>query len=78
MCVPLRPKRHDALWWIAAIMFLNSTEDALIQLTDTLMKAKEIAIQNASGFYDGDIRRNVANEVLQLRNHALSIANKRI
>lgn len=61
-----------------ATMYLNATEDSLIQLTDILTKAKELAIQQSSDFYGADIRKNVANEILQLRTHALAIGNKRI
>lgn len=61
-----------------ATLHLNATEDSITQLTEVLMKAKELAIQQSSDFYDGKIRKNVANEVWQLRNHALAIANKRI
>ncbi len=61
-----------------AELHLNATEDSLVQITEILMKAKDLAIQQSSDFYDDKIRKNVANEVFQLRNHALSIANKRI
>ena len=57
---------------------LNVTEKSLEELTDIVMKAKEIAIQQSSDFYDEDIRGNVANEITQLRNQALAIGNKRI
>lgn len=57
---------------------LHATDKALEQLGDILIKAKEIAIAQASDFYGEGIRKNVANEVYQLRNQALSIANKRI
>ncbi|MDH5580367.1 MAG: flagellar hook-associated protein FlgL [Bdellovibrionales bacterium] len=61
-----------------AQLHLNATEDSLVQITETLMKAKDLAIQQSSDFYDDKIRKNIANEVFQLRNHALSVANKRI
>ncbi len=57
---------------------LSSTETVLEQITDILVKAKEIAITQASDFYDANIRRNVSNEVRQLRNQALSLSNKRV
>lgn len=41
-------------------------------------KAKEIAIAQSSDFYDANIRENVSNEIKQLRNQALAIANKRV
>lgn len=61
-----------------ALMHLNVTEKSIEQLTDILSKAKEIAIAQSSDFYNADIRKNIANEVQQLRNLALSISNKRV
>lgn len=62
----------------SALLSLNITEASLEQLTDILVKAKEMAIAQASDFYNPDVRKSVANEVKQLRNQALSIANKRV
>lgn len=61
-----------------ALLHLNVTEKSIEQLTDILTKAKEIALAQASDFYGADVRRNVASEVKQLKNQAVSIANKRI
>ncbi len=61
-----------------ALLHLNVTEKSIEQLTDILNKAKEIAVAQASDFYGPDVRRNVASEVKQLKNQAVSIANKRI
>lgn len=61
-----------------ALMQLNVTEKSLENLTELLSKAKEIAIAQSSDIYNPEVRKNVANEVVQLRNMALSIANKRI
>jgi flagellar hook-associated protein 3 FlgL len=61
-----------------AELHLTSTEKSLEQITEILNKAKEIAIAQSSDFYDKDIRKNVANEVRQLRFQALAIANKRV
>lgn len=57
---------------------LNITETSLQQLTDTLVKAKEIAIAQSSDLYNPEVRESVANEVKQMRNQLLSIANKRV
>ena len=62
----------------AALIQLGTTEKVLEQVTDSLMKVKEIAVQQASDFYDVNARKNVANEVIQIRNHLLSLANKKI
>ncbi|MCB9060640.1 MAG: flagellar hook-associated protein FlgL [Halobacteriovoraceae bacterium] len=61
-----------------ALMQLNTTEEALEQITNILVKAKELAIQQSSDFYDKNVRSNVSNEVIQLRNQALAIANRRV
>jgi flagellar hook-associated protein 3 FlgL len=57
---------------------LNITESSLQQLTDILVKAKEIGIAQSSDLYNPEVRGSVANEIKQMRNQALSIANKRI
>ena len=57
---------------------LNTTEKTLEQLTEIMGKAKDIAIQQSSDFYSGEIRKNVSHELIQLRNQALAMANKRI
>lgn len=61
-----------------AVLQLSVTEKSLEEITDLLVKAKEIAIAQASDFYDENNRKAVANEVIQLRNMAMSIANKRV
>ena len=61
-----------------AQMNLNIVEQSITQLTDLMSRAKELSIQQSSDFYEANIRKGVANEVKQLRNHALSIANKRL
>jgi flagellar hook-associated protein 3 FlgL len=60
------------------LMNLNIVEQSLDQLTEVMNKAKELAIQQSSDFYDPEIRAGVATEVKQLRNHAMAIANKRV
>lgn len=61
-----------------AELHLNSTEKAIEQVVEIMNKAKEIAIAQSSDFYDANIRENVSNEIKQLRNQALAIANKRV
>lgn len=61
-----------------ALMQLSVTEKALENLTDILVKAKEIAIAQSSDIYNPEVRQNVSNEVKQLKNLAISIANKRV
>jgi flagellar hook-associated protein 3 FlgL len=61
-----------------ALTQLTVTEKALESLTEILSKAKEIAISQSSDFYGEDVRKNIANEVVQLRNQAIAIGNKRV
>jgi flagellar hook-associated protein 3 FlgL len=57
---------------------LSTTESALENLTDLMVKAKELAIAQASDLYDAESRKNVSNEVIQLKNQALAISNRQI
>jgi flagellar hook-associated protein 3 FlgL len=43
-----------------------------------MSKAKEIAIAQASDFFNADVRKNVSNEIRQLYNQTLAIANKKV
>lgn len=61
-----------------ALLHLNVTEKSVEQLTEILNKAKEIAIAQSSDFYGEDVRKNISQEVKQLRNQALALGNKRI
>jgi len=61
-----------------AEVYLSSTEKSIEELTEIMNKAKEIAIAQSSDFFDVNIRKNVSNEIVQLRNQALAIANKRV
>jgi flagellar hook-associated protein 3 FlgL len=61
-----------------AELHLNSTEKAIEEVVNIMVKAKEIAIAQSSDFYDGNIRENVSNEIKQLKNQALSVANRRV
>lgn len=57
---------------------LEYTENALNDLTDVLVRAKELAVAQSSETYNSDARKSVAEEVNQLYLQALSIANKRL
>lgn len=61
-----------------ALLSLNVTEKSLEELTDIVSKAKEIAIAQASDFFNADVRKNVANEIHQLYNQTLAISNKKV
>jgi flagellar hook-associated protein 3 FlgL len=61
-----------------ALTQLDVTENALVELTNAMVKAKEIAIAQASDLYNDDVRKNISQEVIQLRNLALAVGNKRV
>ncbi len=61
-----------------ALMQLNITEKSLEQMTEIMVKAKELAIAQSSDLYNPEVRENVSNEVRQMRHMLLGIANKRI
>ena len=61
-----------------ALLNLSVTEKSLEELTDIISKAKEIAIAQSSDFQNADVRKNIANEVQQLYNQSLGIANKKV
>ena len=61
-----------------ALLNLSVTEKSVEELTDIVVKAKEIAIAQSSDFFNADVRKNIANEVQQLNNQALAIANKKV
>lgn len=58
---------------------LNNTESAVAELADIVVRAKEIAIQQASGASaNDDTRLAVAEEITQLYQSAIGTANRRI
>jgi flagellar hook-associated protein 3 FlgL len=59
--------------------FLNNTDHALSQLVDVVNRAKEIAIgQSSAASSTNESRLGVAEEITQLFNQAVAIANTRI
>jgi flagellar hook-associated protein 3 FlgL len=57
---------------------LEYTENALADINDLLLRAKEIAVAQSSSIYTQEARINIAEEVKQIRSQMLSIANKRL
>lgn len=57
---------------------LSYTENVLGDMTDLIVKAKELAIGQASNIFSAEIRDGVAKEIHQIRQQLLSLANKRI
>lgn len=61
-----------------ALVNLNVIDKSLEQVTNILQRAKETAIAQSSDLYGPHIRKNISNEVIQMRNELLAVANKRI
>jgi flagellar hook-associated protein 3 FlgL len=61
-----------------ALMNLQFVENAIVELTEIANRAKDLAISQASDFYDSNIREGVAKEIRQLKRGALGIANRRL
>jgi flagellar hook-associated protein 3 FlgL len=57
---------------------LSYTEAALDEVYNVLVKAKEIAVGQASNIYNDDVRRSIAKEVGQLYEQTISIGNRRL
>ena len=58
--------------------YLELTENAISDLSNLLVRAKEIAIRQSSDIFSSEIRKNTAKEVDQLLKQSWSIANRRI
>ncbi|MBF0314968.1 MAG: flagellar hook-associated protein FlgL [Oligoflexia bacterium] len=61
-----------------ALIFTELTEESLSELSEVLMKAKEIAVAQASSLYNSEVRRSVAEEVEQLGKQIWGIANRHV
>ena len=57
---------------------LSFTETVLEEMTDLLVKAKELSIGQASSIYSPEIREGVSKEIHQIRQQFISLANKRM
>jgi flagellar hook-associated protein 3 FlgL len=57
---------------------LSFTENILEEMTDILVKAKELAVGQASSIYGPEIREGVAKEIHQMRQQMVGLANKRM
>lgn len=78
----IRSRRADSIQYnknsLMAKTQLEYTENALSDLTDVLVRAKELAVAQSSQTYNTDARKAVSEEVNQLFFQALAIANKRL
>ncbi|HXH32057.1 MAG TPA: flagellar hook-associated protein FlgL [Bacteriovoracaceae bacterium] len=78
----IRSQNIDATQYMRNLSFaqtqLSFTETVVEELTDILVKAKELAIGQASSIHSPEIRQGVSKEIHQLRQQVVSLANKRI
>ena len=77
-----RSQNVDAEQYLRNLNFaqtnLSYTENILEEMTDILVKAKELAIGQASSIYSPEIRLGVSKEIHQMRQQVLGLANKRM
>lgn len=78
----IRSQNVDAGQYLRNLNFaqtqLSFTENVLEEMTDILVKAKELAVGQASNIYSPEIRKGVSKEIHQMRQQILSLANKRM
>jgi flagellar hook-associated protein 3 FlgL len=78
----IRSQNVDAEQYLRNLNFahthLSYTENILEEMTDILVKAKEIAIGQASSINSPQMREGVSKEIHQMRQQVLGLANKRI
>jgi flagellar hook-associated protein 3 FlgL len=55
--------------------FMSITEDALRSINESLIRAKELAVQQSNSTYDESSRRSVAQEIRQIEEHIVSLGN---
>lgn len=60
---------EDALSW------LETTENALMQIKEVLQRARELAVQGANGVLSPEDCQKIAEEVVQLRDQLVSLGN---
>ncbi len=55
--------------------YLAKTEDALTSIYESLIRAKELSIQQSNNIYDDAARKAVAEEIRQILNHVIILGN---
>lgn len=55
--------------------WMDNSDAALDKATKTLQKLQELAVQASNDTYDAEARASIAEEVAQLKEHLISIAN---
>lgn len=55
--------------------FLSITEDALKSMNESMIRAKELSVQQSNATYDEASRKTVAQEIRQIEEHIVSLGN---
>jgi len=55
--------------------FLGKTEDSLRSISESMMRAKELAVQQSNGVWDAGSRKTVSHEVQQLLDQVVQLGN---
>jgi flagellar hook-associated protein 3 FlgL len=58
--------------------WMDNTDDALDQATKALQRIRELAVQASNDTYDEAERKNIQEEVKQLKQHLIDIANTKV
>lgn len=78
----IRSQNVDAEQYLRNLNFaqtqLSYTENILEEMTDILVKAKELAVGQASSIHSPEVRMGVSKEIHQMRQQMVGLANKRM
>ena len=55
--------------------YLSKTEDALLGVNESLMRAKELSVQQSNATWDANTRATVAEEIRELADHVVQLGN---
>lgn len=55
--------------------FLSISEDALRSMNESIIRAKELAVQQSNSTYDAASRRTVSKEIRQIEEHIIALGN---
>ncbi|CQR46398.1 Flagellar hook-associated protein 3 [Paraliobacillus sp. PM-2] len=58
--------------------WMDNSDAALDETTQALQRLRELAVQASNGTYEEGQRKNIAEEVDQLKNHLVEIANTKV
>ncbi len=58
--------------------WVDSTDDALDQAINALQRIRELTVQASNGTYEGEQRKNISEEIKQLKEHLIDIGDTEI